>query len=105
MLWFVEMRNKQFAKYEQKSGCDVLSGNSSTCEADRKKTFKFLDSYRYAVRSDVQKLKEILSVCTNTALIDRKKSTDGFLHIWNQDQHVPPTVKGTSFFNRATLGP
>jgi hypothetical protein len=101
MLWFVEMRNKQFAKYEQKGGCDVLSGNSSTCEADRKKTFKFLDSYRYAVRSDVQKLKEILSVCTHTALIDRENAIDGFLHIWNQDEHVPPMVKGTSFFQQS----
>jgi hypothetical protein len=100
-MWFREMKTKLFVKYKPKGYCDLFSGNSSSCKAYRKKWFGFVSSYRYAVRSDVQKLKEILSDCTNTAFIDTETSIDELLHIWNQDEHVPSMVKGSPFFQRS----
>jgi hypothetical protein len=61
----------------------------------------FVDSYSYVVRSDVKKLKELLSVCTNTALIDTETSIDSFLQIWNQDENLPSMVKGSPFFQQS----
>jgi hypothetical protein len=100
-LLFDEMRIKVFAKFKPKGLCDMFSGNSSTCQADRNKFFGFIDSYRYVERSDVEKLKEILAVCTNTAFIDKENSIDDFLHIWSQDEHFPSMVKGSLFFQRS----
>jgi hypothetical protein len=97
-LWRDEVKNKLFAKYKPDDHCYPVSGNSSSCQASRKKLFEFIDSYTYALRSDVLKLKEKLSVCTNTAFIDTETSINCFLHIWNQDEHLPSMVKGTSFF-------
>jgi hypothetical protein len=100
-LWFAETWKILFTKYKPKGSCNYVSGDSSTCQVFRKKSFEFLDSYRYAIRSDVEKLKEILSVCTNTAFIDTETSIDSFLPIWNQDERVPSMVKGSSFFQRS----
>jgi hypothetical protein len=100
-LWFGEIETKMFAKYKSWAECRILWGNSSSCQASRKKLFEFLDSYRYVVRSDADKLKEKLSVCTKTAFIDTETSIDNILHIWNQDEHLPSMVKGSSFFQRS----
>jgi hypothetical protein len=97
-LWSDEVGNKLFAKHKPDDHCYPISGNSSSCQASRKKWFEFIDTYTYALHSDVQKLKDKLSVCTNTAFIDTETSIDSFLHIWNQDEHLPSMVKGTSFF-------
>jgi hypothetical protein len=93
-LWFREM----FAKYKLSSDCGKFHGNSSKSQVFRSKLFGFLDSYMYAIRSDVQRLKKILSVCKNTAYIDTEISIDNILHIWNQDEHIPSMVKGSPFF-------
>jgi hypothetical protein len=100
-LWFADIWIKLLAKYNSTEECDFVFGNSASCEASRTKTYEFLDSYRYAVRSNVQKLKEILSVCTNTAYVDMETSIDQVLHILNQDKSVPTMVKGTSFFHQS----
>jgi hypothetical protein len=100
-FWFAEMWSNLFAKYKPKGSCNIIFGNSSTCQTCRKKSFEFIDTYKYAVRSDVQKLKEILSVCTNTAFIDTEISIDNVLHIWNQDEHLPLMVKGSPFFQQS----
>jgi hypothetical protein len=100
-FWFAEMWSNLFAKYKPKGSCNIIFGNSSTCQTCRKKSFEFIDTYTYAVRSDVQKLKEILSVCTNTAFIDTEISIDNVLHIWNKDEHLPLMVKGSPFFQQS----
>jgi hypothetical protein len=69
ILWFSEMTTNLFAKYKP-SDCSMVHGKSSSCQASRETLFEFLDSYGYVVLSDVQKLKEKLSVCTNTAFFD-----------------------------------
>jgi hypothetical protein len=100
-LWFDEVSNKLFAKYKPSGYCDMYHGNSSSCLAFRKKSFEFLDSYTYVVRSNVEKLKKMLSVCTNTAYIDTETSINNFLHFRNEDEHLPPMVKGNSFFQQS----
>jgi hypothetical protein len=100
-LWFTDMWKKLLSKDNLTEECDFVFGNSASCEASRKKTYKFLDSYRYAVRSNVQELKKILSVCTNTAYVDTETSIDQVLHILNQDKSVPTMVKGTPFFQKS----
>jgi hypothetical protein len=102
--WFREIWRKLYVNgqnYSQMFHCNVFAENSSTCQAKRKEWFGFVNSYRYAVRSDVEKLKEMLSVCTNTAFIDTETSIDNFLHIWNQDEHLPSMVKGKPFFQQS----
>jgi hypothetical protein len=100
-FWFAEKWMNLFAKYKPTGSCNIIFGNSSTCQTCRKKSFEFIDTYTYAVRSDVQKLKEILPVCTNTAFIDTEISIDNVLHIWNQDEHLPLMVKGSPFFQQS----
>jgi hypothetical protein len=100
-LWFTDMWTKLLAKYDSTEECDFVFGNSASCQPSREKTYEFLDSYRYAVRSNVQELKKILSVCTNTAYVDTETSIDQVLHILNQDKSVPTMVKGNSFFQKS----
>jgi hypothetical protein len=102
-LWFIGMIIKLYAHYKLDRSCSMVSGNSSTCQAFQNKSFEFLNSYRYVVRSDIRKLKEILSLCTNTAFIDTETSIDNFLYIWNQDEHLPSMVKGplSPFFQQS----
>jgi hypothetical protein len=101
-LWLMDMETKLLAIYNnQAKDCDFVFRDSLTCQAFRKKLYEFLESYRYAVRSNVQKLKEILSVCTNTAYVDTETAIDQVLHILNQDESVPTMVKGTPFFQQS----
>jgi hypothetical protein len=100
-MWFTVIWTKLLAKFNSTEECDFVFGNSASCEASRKKTFQFLDSYRYAVRSNVQELKKILSVCTNTAYVDTETSIDQVLQIFKQDKSVPTMVKGSSFFQQS----
>jgi hypothetical protein len=99
-LWFEEISTKLLAKYKPTVDCNFLFGNSSVCQAYKQESLEFLDSYKYAVRSNVQELKELLSVCTKTAFIDEENSIDHFLHVWNQDEQFPQMVKGNSFFQQ-----
>jgi hypothetical protein len=91
----------QPAEHKSTGACDQFHIDSSSCQAFRRKTFEFVNSYTYAVRSDVDKLKKKLSVCTNTAFIDTETSIDNFLHIWNQDERFPSMVKGNPFYQQS----
>jgi hypothetical protein len=91
----------QLAKQKPNGDCNLFHVDSSNCQGYRRKSFEFVNSYTYAVRSDVDKLKEKLSVCTNTAFIDTETSIDNFLHIWNQDERLPSMVKGNSFYQQS----
>jgi hypothetical protein len=95
------METKLLEMYKPTDHCNMFVGNSATCQAFRNKLYEFLMSYRYAVRSNVQKLKEILSACTNTAYFDSETSIDHVLNILNQNKNVPSMVKGTSFFQQS----
>jgi hypothetical protein len=101
MLWFVDMRTQLLTKYNPTEECDFVFNKSSTCQTFMKKLYEFLDSYRYAVRSNVQRLKKVLSVCTNTAYVDTETSIDHVLHILYQDKSVPTMVKGSLFFQQS----
>jgi hypothetical protein len=96
LSWFSEMWKKLYKPKDYSN-----SFSEKEFQAERDKIFKFVDSYSYVVRSDVQKLKEVLSVCTNTAFIDTETAIDSFLHIWNQDEHLPSMVKGSPFFQQS----
>jgi hypothetical protein len=101
MSWFVDMRTQLLAKYNPTEECDFVFNKSSTCQTFMKKLYEFLDSYRYAVRSNVENLKKVLSVCTNTAYVDTETSIDHVLHILCQDKSVPTMVKGSLFFQQS----
>jgi hypothetical protein len=101
-LWFTDMQTQLLSIYNnQTKDCDFVFSDSLTCPAFRKKLYKFINSYRYAVRTNFQKLKEILSVCTNTAYVDTETSIDQVLQIFKQDKSVPTMVKGNSFFQQS----
>jgi hypothetical protein len=100
-FWFIETITNQPAEHKSTGACDQFHIDSSNCQGFRRKSFEFVNSYTYAVRSDVEKLKEKLSVCTNTAFIDTETSIDNFLHIWNQDEGLPSMVKGNSFYQQS----
>jgi hypothetical protein len=101
ILWFVDMRKQLLTKYNPTEECDFVFNKSSTCQTFMKKSYEFLDSYRYAVRSNVQRIKKVLSVCTNTAYVDTETSIDHVRHILNEDKSVPTMVKGSSFFQQS----
>jgi hypothetical protein len=97
-LWLGEIETKIFSRYTSRGECNIFHAKSTSCQASRRKSLEFINSYSYAFRSDVQKLKEKLSICRNTAYIDTETSIDNFLHIWNQDEHFPSMMKGNPFF-------
>jgi hypothetical protein len=100
-LWINDHMNNLRAKYTPMGNCDSFRDNSSTCQVVNRKLYEFLESYRYAVRSNVQKLKEMLSVCTNTVYVDTETSIDHVIQILNREKNVPSMVKGTSFFQQS----